>query len=81
MDLINGLTEDYLAAIASYKLQQLLLGATCSDWGDEPIPRKPTLVRNLLCQAHMHLLFYGERTHTYDYLGWTEAHSSILLEC
>jgi len=49
MDLIYGLTEDYLAAIASYKLQQLLLGATCSDWGDEPIPREPTLVRKHTC--------------------------------
>ena len=38
------------------------------DWGDESIPRKPTLVRNLLRQAHMLQLFLGGRTHTYDYL-------------
>jgi len=34
---------------------------------DEPIPREPALVRNLLREAHMHqLFFWGENTHTYS---------------
>ena len=35
--------------------------------GHEPIPRKSSHLRNLLRQAHMNRILFGERTHAYDY--------------
>jgi len=66
MDQVDGLSKDYLTAIAAYAVVMVVVA--CYIIFDERIPQEPNLVRTLLCEAHMHQLFFGGRTNTYDYL-------------